>query len=99
MSNDPLTRRYDSDLLGELEADGRCGSIMSISARPGSEGSPGLAGMENAVDAELLFPFIVPAQLIGLAVSHALGLQPDQPNASGTVTRVVQGVRIHTNAL
>jgi tagatose-6-phosphate ketose/aldose isomerase len=53
---------------------------------------------DGLADAELLFPYIVPAQLFGLHCSLRLGRTPDQPNASGTVNRVVQGVRIHTTA-
>ncbi len=54
--------------------------------------------MESADDIDLLFPFLIPAQLFALHVSLALGLTPDTPNASGTINRVVQGVRIHSPA-
>jgi tagatose-6-phosphate ketose/aldose isomerase len=96
VSNDPLTRLYDLDILDELRADGRCGAVLAVTAgdAPGEtltvEGAAGLA------DADLLFPYIVPAQLFGLHCSLRLGRTPDQPNASGTVNRVVQGVRIHS---
>jgi tagatose-6-phosphate ketose/aldose isomerase len=93
LSNDPLTRLYDLDIIRELRGDGRCGAVVVVGA--GAEADIAVSGMEGAVDADLLFPFIVPAQLFGLHVSEALGLTPDRPNASGTVNRVVQGVRIH----
>lgn len=95
VSNDPLTRRYDLDIVEELRGDGRCGAVVVISAEPADGAQITPAGMASAADADLLFPFIVPAQLFGLHVSLALGLTPDRPNASGTVNRVVQGVRIH----
>ncbi|WP_034160784.1 SIS domain-containing protein [Sphingomonas sp. ERG5] len=95
VSNDPLTRRYDLDIIEELRSDGRCGALAVISAQPGDGANIAIAGMADAVDADLLFPFIVPAQLFGLHVSLALGLTPDRPNASGTVNRIVQGVRIY----
>lgn len=100
VSNDPLTRRYDLDILEELRNDGRCGAVVAVAARPMTGpaitvAGMDLAGMDDADDVDLLFPFIVPAQLFALHVSIALGLTPDQPNASGTVNRVVQGVRIH----
>ena len=95
VSNDPLTRLYDLDIVDELRSDGRSGAVVAISAQPGDDAQVVIAGMAEAVDADLLFPFIVPAQLFGLHVSLALGLKPDRPNASGTVNRVVQGVRIH----
>jgi tagatose-6-phosphate ketose/aldose isomerase len=98
VSNDPLTRRYDLDIVEELRRDGHCGALAVISAQPGDGADITIAGMGDAADADLLFPFIVPAQLFGLHVSLALGLTPDRPNASGTVNRVVQGVRIYAAA-
>jgi tagatose-6-phosphate ketose/aldose isomerase len=95
VSNDPLTRRYDLDIVAELRSDGHCGALAVISAQPGDAADIIIAGMAGAADADLLFPYIVPAQLFGLHVSLALGLTPDRPNASGTVNRVVQGVRIY----
>lgn len=95
VSNDPLTRRYDLDIIEELRADGRCGAVLAISAQPIDGDALLVPGLERAADADLLFPFIVPAQLFGLHSSLQLALTPDTPNASGTVNRVVQGVRIH----
>jgi hypothetical protein len=66
----------------------------SMSAQPdGAEIA--IQGMAQAPTRISCSPIIVPAQLLGLRVSQALGLTPDRPNASGTVNRVVQGVRIH----
>jgi tagatose-6-phosphate ketose/aldose isomerase len=98
VSNDPLTRRYDLDIVAELRRDAHCGALVVISADPSDGADITIAGMVDAADADLLFPFIVPAQLFGLHVSLALGLTPDRPNASGTVNRVVQGVRIYAAA-
>lgn len=95
VSNNPLTRRYDLDIIGELRGDGRCGGVLAISTQPTDGETLVIPGLEHAADADLLFPFIVPAQLFGLHSSLRLGLTPDTPNASGTVSRVVQGVRIH----
>lgn len=95
VSNDPLTRRYDLDIVEELRRDGHCGALTVISAQPGDGADIAIVDMADAVDADLLFPFIVPAQMFGLHVSLALGLNPDRPNASGTVNRVVEGVRIY----
>jgi len=95
VANDPLTRLYDLDIIEELRSDGRCGEILVLSAQPSDGAEITLHGMAQAVDADLLFPFVVPCQLLGLRVSQLLGLTPDRPNASGTVNRVVQGVRIH----
>ena len=95
VSNDPLTRRYDCDIIEELRRDGRCGAVLPVSAQPMDGDALRVTHLERAADADLLFPFIVPAQLFGLHASLQLGLTPDTPNVSGTVSRVVQGVRIH----
>lgn len=96
VSNDPLTRLYDLDIIEELRADGLCAAVLAVAAQD----TPGIVlrvpGAQAFEDAELLFPYIVPAQLFGLHCSLRLGRTPDQPNASGAVNRVVQGVRIHT---
>ena len=52
-------------------------------------------GMQDAEDIDLLVPYIVAPQIFAFEQSLARGLTPDRPNASGTVNRVVQGVRIH----
>ena len=38
---------------------------------------------------------VLPAQLIGMFKSISLGLKPDEPSVSGTITRVVEGVHIY----
>lgn len=96
VSNDPVTRAYDLDMIEELRRDGVAGEVMAISARHGVAGSVEVRGLEHAADCDLLFPYIVPAQLFALHASLERGLDPDAPNKAGTVNRVVQGVRIHT---
>lgn len=98
MSNDPLTRAYDCDMIDELRSDDVAGAVIAISAQGTYGDTIAIHGMQNAPDCDLLFPFIVPAQLFAFHLSQHLGLNPDQPNAAGTVNRVVQGVRIHTAA-
>jgi tagatose-6-phosphate ketose/aldose isomerase len=39
---------------------------------------------------------VLPAQILGFFKSLALGLAPDTPSSSGTITRVVQGVNIYS---
>jgi tagatose-6-phosphate ketose/aldose isomerase len=97
LSNDPLTRRYDLDLLRELRRDGVAGQVLAITAQEDRGGENlFVPGLETAPDTELMLPFIVCAQLY--AFHRALGMNnsPDNPNAAGTVSRVVQGVTIHT---
>jgi tagatose-6-phosphate ketose/aldose isomerase len=96
MSNDPLTRAYDRDMVEELRADGVAGAVVAVSAQGEFGDSIVVRGLERAHDCDLLFAYIVPAQLLALHASLQRGLTPDQPNQSGTVNRVVQGVRIHS---
>lgn len=95
IGNDPIGRRYDLDILDELRADGRAGAVVAIAAQPLDGDAIVVAGLDDADDADLLCPFVAIAQLYGVRVSQHLELVPDRPNASGTVNRVVQGVRIH----
>jgi tagatose-6-phosphate ketose/aldose isomerase len=96
VSNDPLTRAYDRDLIEELRADGIAGAVVAISAQSDTGDTIHVRGLANASDTDLLFPYIVPAQLFAYHASLERGLTPDSPNKTGVVSRVVQGVRIHT---
>jgi tagatose-6-phosphate ketose/aldose isomerase len=98
VSNDPLTRAYDLDLIAELRADKVAGAVLAVSAQDMAGEMLGVPGLEKVPDSDLLFPYIVPAQLFALHASLERGLTPDTPNKAGTVNRVVQGVRIHTAA-
>jgi len=96
VANDQLTRAYDLDLIAELRADKVAGAVLAISAHGAAGETLAVRGLEGANDSDLLFPYIVPAQLFALHASLEHGLTPDTPNKAGTVNRVVQGVRIHT---
>jgi tagatose-6-phosphate ketose/aldose isomerase len=97
VSNDPYTRAYDLDLLEELSREARAGAIVAV----GADGGAGnyerleLAGTRDFTDLELALIDVIPAQSFGLAQSLRFGLTPDNPNVSGVVSRVVQGVTIH----
>jgi len=99
LSNHAYTRRYDLDLLEEVRRDGRSGGLLAIAAR--DDGIPAgierivLSGMADAEDVDLLIPYIAAPQMLAFEASLKRGLSPDNPNVSGTVSRVVQGVRIH----
>ena len=101
VSNDPLTRRYDLDLLDELRGDGAAGRVIEITAGAPHGGTPDaltVSGLAQAGDADLLWPYIAIAQLFAFHASRAMDIRPDSPNAQGTVNRVVQGVRLHPMA-
>ena len=98
VSNDPLTRKYDHDLLDELRRDGRAARVVELTTRPRNEvarDTVHVPGMTEAADVELLWPYIAIAQLYAFHQSRTLGLSPDNPNKEGTVNRVVQGVRLY----
>jgi len=98
VSNDPHTRRYDHDLIDELRRDGRAAHVVEVTAqvRPAHAAtSIVLEGMEQATDADLLWPYIAVAQVYAFFASRALGLTPDNPNPQGLVNRVVQGVTLY----
>lgn len=103
LSNDPYTRQYDLDLLRELRREGLA-RVLAL----GTPGSFALNGAQapHADDVRLALPASVPdlalapvalvfAQCLALLASLRLGITPDNPSASGTVTRVVSGVTIH----
>jgi tagatose-6-phosphate ketose/aldose isomerase len=103
VSNDEYTRQYDLDLVSELRRDAVAGRVITLSVGPGP-GVPlhpdnivlGAAGdSTDAVDIELCLPYAMFAQSLALLRSISLGVKPDNPNAAGTVSRVVKGVSIH----
>ncbi|MET3107792.1 tagatose-6-phosphate ketose/aldose isomerase [Oxalobacteraceae bacterium GrIS 2.11] len=98
LSNHETTRNYDLDLLRELQSDGKAGQIVALSAKADLESNPDyfvVPQFDHANALELVFPYVVFAQLFALLQSLAQGNTPDQPSKSGTVNRVVQGVTIY----
>jgi tagatose-6-phosphate ketose/aldose isomerase len=99
VSNHPYTRRYDLDLIEEICRDRAAGTVLAIAAR--EQGIPAEAerivvpAMHDAEDVDLIFPFLSAVQIFAFETSLACGVSPDNPSRTGTVHRVVQGVRIH----
>ncbi|MDV6330815.1 SIS domain-containing protein [Asticcacaulis sp. 201] len=98
-SNNAYTRCYDSDLLDELRRDNDAARVVAITAQDGvgleAKDTVRIRGLETADDTDLLFPYIVGPQIFAFQEALNHNLTPDKPNTSGTVNRVVQGVRIH----
>ena len=98
-SNNAYTRGYDGDLLDELRRDNDAARVIAITAQDGAgvdaADTVRVRGLETADDTDLLFPYIICPQIFAFYESLRHNLTPDKPNASGTVNRVVQGVRIH----
>jgi tagatose-6-phosphate ketose/aldose isomerase len=101
VGNDNYARQYDWDLIDELRHDAVAGRVVALAARPGTGAHPDDVILEtprdsmDTSDLELCLPYAVFAQSLALLRSISLGLQPDNPNATGTVSRVVTGVSIH----
>lgn len=96
VSNDPLTRRYDLDLVDELRRDGCAARIIEVSAQPrAASDAIAVPAMADAADADLLWPCVAIAQIHAFLRARALGVTPDNPNPAGLVNRVVQGVRLY----
>ncbi|MBS1798668.1 MAG: SIS domain-containing protein [Acidobacteria bacterium] len=97
LSNDPLRRRYERDLVQELRSK-NLGHLVAIGAtREETDLFDAIipATSPQAAD-ELRTPFeIIAPQLLGYYLSLRVGLDPDNPSEDGIITRVVQGVRIY----
>jgi tagatose-6-phosphate ketose/aldose isomerase len=98
VSNDPLARKYELDLLQELHTDAAAGGLLAITAQPPATTHVDWAqvpDLQAAGDTELILPFVIVAQLYAFHRSLQLGNSPDTPCASGRVNRIVKGVAIY----
>src|SRR5699024_841901 len=96
ISNDPYTRKYDVDMLDELQADDIADTVLAVQVTGNGkfEGSS-FEVNEKAIelpDAFLALSYILFGQLVSLHASIKLGHAPDNPSPAGTVNRVVKGV-------
>ena len=97
LSNDPVRRLYELDLISELRSKG-IGYLAGI-----TEAGQGESIFDEVIPAvssqaidDLRTPFeIIGPQLLGYYLSLRCGLNPDNPSPEGIINRVVQGVRIH----
>ena len=99
-SGDPYTRQYEDDLVGELRRDAVARRVLTLGAGAGGPHADDLTlmGAEPSAqppDLALALPYAVFAQVLALLRSLSLGIRADTPSASGTVSRVVQGVTIY----
>jgi tagatose-6-phosphate ketose/aldose isomerase len=101
LSNDPYVKKYELDLIRSINE--TSASVKSIGI--GND----FDARELSIDLPLTFPngfahipeeflsvfYVLPAQIIGFFKSMSLGLFPDSPSNSGSITRVVQGVKMY----
>lgn len=98
LSSDPLRRLYEIDLIRELR-EKKLGSLASIggSAEEGELFDTVIPAVLPGGPDSLRTPFeILTPQLLGYFLSLRIGLNPDNPSPEGVISRVVQGVTIHS---
>lgn len=102
LSNDPRRRGYELDLLREVDRK-HLGRVRAVVTPQGLDDVSGLADFYLSLNLTADFPDhyrpvldVMLGQLIGLFASMRCGLKPDQPSPSGTITRVVQPIKLYT---
>ena len=99
VSNDEYTRKYDLDVLEEINADKIANLTLGICVNKEQNFSGNIFGFDGKYatlpDLYLAFPYVLFAQTVSLLTSFKVGNTPDTPSPSGTVNRVVKGVTIH----
>ncbi len=98
LSSHPLRRLYEIDLIRELR-EKKLGWLAAIGAC--AEEGPLFDAVIPAILPEgpdsMRTPFeILAPQLLGYFLSLRIGLNPDNPSPEGVISRVVQGVTIHS---
>lgn len=103
LSQDQYTRQYDMDILKELHEEKENNLLVVLSANNDEEAAA-LADYfihltdgadQEPEDIQLVFVYLLFAQLLSLKNSISLGIKPDTPSANGQINRVVQGVTIY----
>jgi len=91
LSTDAYTRRYDLDIVAEIQAQLGDDAVVVVGAG-GTWDPPGLAGLR---DSQAAVAYLVFAQYLALFTALEWGKTPDNPFPDGEVSRVVKGVTIH----
>lgn len=99
VSSQSYTRKYDLDILKELQIDGIAQAVIAIEITgennyDGDTFSFDIEG-KDVPDAYLALPYIIYGQAVSLLSSVKVGNKPDTPSPTGTVNRVVKGVTIY----
>jgi tagatose-6-phosphate ketose/aldose isomerase len=99
LSNDPVRRNYEADLIRELRAK-KIGYLVGIAEPAESEGlfDQVIPAVAPRTDDALRTPYeILGPQLLGYHLSLRIGLNPDNPSPEGVINRVVSGVNIYSH--
>jgi tagatose-6-phosphate ketose/aldose isomerase len=102
LSSETRRRGYELDLLREIDRK-RLGRVRAVVTARGSEDVAALADYYLSLDCVNDFPDhyrpvldVMLGQLVGLFASMRCGLKPDQPSPSGTISRVVQPIKLYS---
>ena len=100
LSNNDYTARYESDLAQDMSDRNDGGIRIGLGANP---------KLKDLFDDFLLFDHvdeledeylsvlsILPGQLVGFFKSYFMGLDVDSPAQDGSISRVVQGVKLYS---
>ena len=103
LSDDPHTRRYEFDLLNELQHDQGKKILIGLDSKNDSKVASRVdqlwfGGGDSSSELSRVLLYLLQLQLFSLFLSIHLAIEPDNPRPDGTVNRVVQGVTIHTFA-
>jgi tagatose-6-phosphate ketose/aldose isomerase len=101
LSSDVRRRGYELDLLREIDRK-KLGRVRAVVTARGVEDVSGLADFYLSLNCTDLQDHYRPildvmlGQLVGLFASMRCGLKPDQPSPDGTITRVVQPIKLYS---
>ncbi len=101
LSSDARVRRYEVDLLREIQSKRLAEQLVVVAQHPEAElrtlGHHLLSVdvAEQVTDDHLAPVMVLFGQLLGLYGSIAQGLRPDAPSPDGVINRVVSGVEMH----
>ncbi len=101
-SDDEVSRQYEVDLVKQINCGNKGIAQVSISAKPIQIDNCQLT-LDICYQSKVEIPdisylcvgHVVFAQMLGFYKSVLLGLDPDSPSVSGTISRVVEGVNIY----
>jgi tagatose-6-phosphate ketose/aldose isomerase len=100
-SNDSYSQQYEKDLVGDINA-GEKGIFRLGVMENDIDVDVNLKVVlsddaEKINEALLALVSILPTQILAFFKAMNLGLTPDNPSTSGTITRVVQGVKLYSH--
>lgn len=101
-SEDPFIRKYEIDLVRQINRNNDVVAQVAVSAE--KVDIPGvnftlemiLGGKSEGTGMFDCMPYVFAAQLLGYYKSLDMGLNPDTPSVSGNISRVVEGVTIYS---